>query len=179
MRSFATPSLLAVASLSTAWGLTFTARRPTLHRSTAAAIPRNPSSVKALYMSEKEDEIAALEEKLRQLKEVAVQEKTAQEEQKELAETEGIEDVPEVYEEMLSEQWKASEAAEEGGGLMSTVTTVLGVVASLVFLGFFSQVPVGQEDLSKYSTGQASTRIDLGDLNPVKSVKDAVYNPDE
>ena len=56
-------------------------------------------------------------------------------------------------------------------GLGGTITTVIGTIALVVFLGLFSQVPVGQEDLSKYQAVKtpATTQIDLGDLNPSRS----------
>lgn len=67
----------------------------------------------------------------------------------------------------LSEGWKEKEAAESsdggGGGILITLA---GVLAVAVGLAVFSQVPVGQEDLSRYSAIKAPTeQIDLGDLN--------------
>mmetsp|Transcript_17778 Transcript_17778/g.36799 ORF Transcript_17778/g.36799 Transcript_17778/m.36799 type:complete len:201 (-) Transcript_17778:276-878(-) len=57
-----------------------------------------------------------------------------------------------------------ADMTESGGGFVTPILAVVGIV----FLLLFSQVPVGQESLSKYSaTGAASTvqTIDLGDLN--------------
>jgi hypothetical protein len=57
-----------------------------------------------------------------------------------------------------------SEAGSENGVLPA----VIAAFGAAVFLFFFSQVPVGQDDWSHYSTNSGpttSTRIDLGDLN--------------
>eukprot|EP00550_Attheya_septentrionalis_P005320 CAMPEP_0198291808 /NCGR_PEP_ID=MMETSP1449-20131203/9205_1 /TAXON_ID=420275 /ORGANISM="Attheya septentrionalis, Strain CCMP2084" /LENGTH=183 /DNA_ID=CAMNT_0043990491 /DNA_START=62 /DNA_END=613 /DNA_ORIENTATION=+ len=56
------------------------------------------------------------------------------------------------------------EETEKGGlGLLPTIGLV---VATIVALAIFSQVPVGQEDFTRYSTTPTtSARIDLGDLN--------------
>ena len=58
----------------------------------------------------------------------------------------------------------AEDQSTEGGSIVSTILTA---VAAVVFLIVFSQVPIGQEDLSKYSVAPTSTSrtIDLGDLN--------------
>ena len=49
-------------------------------------------------------------------------------------------------------------------GGIAKVGLALGFV---VFLGLFSQVPIGEGDLQKYQDVKSSTsRIDLGDLNP-------------
>jgi hypothetical protein len=53
----------------------------------------------------------------------------------------------------------------------STFGLVAAVVGALVAVVVFSQIPVGQEDLSKYSaikSGPVKTSIDLGDINRVK-----------
>ena len=135
----------------------------------------------------KEEEIAKLEEQLRRLKEEA-----EQEQQVSVAASGGTEEYATATsqavtsidgyvgrgpakrpvkptEEMLSEAWKEGDSASEQGGLGSTLTTVLGTIAFVVILGLFSQVPLGQEDLSKYQAIKTSTQLDLGDLNPVRS----------
>jgi hypothetical protein len=47
--------------------------------------------------------------------------------------------------------------------------SLAGAVLAVAFLAFFSQIPIGQDNLNRYSaTGSAATamkRIDLGDLN--------------
>eukprot|EP00978_Attheya_sp_CCMP212_P037717 scaffold180528_cov53-Attheya_sp.AAC.5 len=64
----------------------------------------------------------------------------------------------------LDSQGILEETTEKGGpGLLPMIGLV---VAAIVALGIFSQVPVGQEDFTRYSsTPTTSTRIDLGDLN--------------
>lgn len=66
---------------------------------------------------------------------------------------------------MLSERWKeADPSSNSEGGLLKSVGIALGLV---VFLGVFSQIPIGNEDLQRYQDYKGSaSRIDLGDLNP-------------
>lgn len=81
----------------------------------------------------------------------------------------------------LSEGWKEARSnydpgntatrkrqEEEQGSLIGTVAKVAGGILALII---FSQIPLGQEDLSKYSaikSGPATSTIDLGDINSVK-----------
>jgi hypothetical protein len=81
----------------------------------------------------------------------------------------------------LSEGWKearsgydpkktatATRQAEEQGNALGLLTKVVGGILAVVL---FSQIPVGQEDLSKYSSiksAPAKVSIDLGDTNRVK-----------
>ena len=112
-------------------------------------------------------EIAALEERLRKLKEQGRKIMPAI-----IADPD--EDLPEGESEdsvMFSERWKEAkdgyltkqqESSREGIG---KVGLVLGFI---VLLGVFSQVPIGEENLQKYQAVKGdSSRIDLGDLNPV------------
>ena len=115
----------------------------------------------------KDDEIAELEEKLKQLK----AEKKEEKEAAEAISEEALEEVP--LDMFLTEQWKESEreATEgSGGGLMN----VLYAVGAVLFVVLFSQIPIGQEDLSKYSVGSspAAEQIDLGDLNRARRAGD-------
>ena len=111
-----------------------------------------------------DDEIAQLEAKLRKLK----QEKEKQEQSVSTI-TDPVEKLEEVPLDMfLTEQWKEKDASNSdgqssGGG----ITTILYAVGAAVVIALFSQIPIGQEDLSKYSIGNspASEQIDLGDLN--------------
>jgi hypothetical protein len=108
----------------------------------------------------KEEEIAKLEEQLRRLRE----ENKAEQPAYGVAEDEKkFDDVP--LDMFMTEQWKVQEAesARSGGGFSG----VLYAVAAVLALALFSQVPIGQEDLSKYSVGNspAAEQIDLGDLN--------------
>ncbi len=66
---------------------------------------------------------------------------------------------------MFSEKWKEGDQVEEGG-IMNTVRNVALALGLIVFLGVFSQVPVGETDLQRYQDIKgSSSRIDLGDLN--------------
>ena len=133
--------------------------------------------------SSREEEIAKLEEQLRKLKEESAEEPVAADMSLAAEEGEATESVAltsddyvgrgpakrpvQPMEEMMSEAWKAQDdnSASEGGG----ITGILAAIALVVFLGFFSQIPVGQEDLTKYQAIKTSTSIDLGDINPVKA----------
>lgn len=66
---------------------------------------------------------------------------------------------------MLSERWKeADPSSNADGGVLKNIAIALGLV---VFLGVFSQIPIGNEDLQRYQDYKGSaSRIDLGDLNP-------------
>mmetsp|Transcript_18583 Transcript_18583/g.25783 ORF Transcript_18583/g.25783 Transcript_18583/m.25783 type:complete len:199 (-) Transcript_18583:143-739(-) len=135
----------------------------------------------SLCASSKEDEIAALEEQLQRLKEEASKEEEDGEELVEESSTSSAAGVidrksmnDELMPEMLTEQWKESNSAageedSESGGLMQTVTSLVGGLALLAGVLAFSQVPVGQEDFNKYSAGKAGgSKIDLGDINTVR-----------
>ena len=138
----------------------------------------NVSPITRLHSSpdDKQAEIEALEEKLRQLKgddpaergssenSVAMQltsDDVVEEDEPEWAvlKTQSNDSV------MMSERWKeAGSLTNSDGGLLKNIGTALGLV---VFLGVFSQVPIGNEDLQKYQDYKgSSSRIDLGDLNP-------------
>jgi hypothetical protein len=124
---------------------------------------------------DKQAEIEALEEKLRQLKGEALAEQVVEPKN----DIEPIQSTGEDEEElewavmkgqtndsvMLSERWKeADPSSNSDGGMLKNVAIALGL---LVFLGVFSQVPIGNEDLQRYQDYKGSaSRIDLGDLNP-------------
>jgi len=122
-------------------------------------------SRKSLRLFEsKEGEIAKLEEQLRKLKEEKQTEgmvvSTAP------STEDKLEDAP--LEMFLTEQWKVQEASADqqasGGSSLMKIVYALGAIL-VIFL--FSQIPIGQEDLSKYSVGSSpvTEQIDLGDLN--------------
>jgi hypothetical protein len=115
----------------------------------------------------KEDEIRELEERLQRLKEEAVEEESAAEKTVVAADEEKVNlNEQAVYTELLTEQWKEGDEEQSGGGIVQSLGAALATVGLLVGLALFSQVPVGQEDLSRYSTPQTpKTQIDLGDLN--------------
>jgi hypothetical protein len=133
-----------------------------------------------LYSSpeDKQAEIEALEAKLRELKGETVESgdqiinngddaQSAEEEEPEweILKTQSNDSV------MLSERWKEADPSSNAveGGMLKNAAIALGVV---VFLGIFSQIPIGNEDLQKYQDYKGSaSRIDLGDLNDVRGVQ--------
>jgi hypothetical protein len=122
----------------------------------------------------KEEEIAKLEEQLKKLKEDGSTSETprAYEGGTEVVVEEPAEEEISI-DLFLSEQWKEEEKAaaesSEGGGFVG----IIAAVGLALFLVGFSQVPVGQEDLSKYSAIKAPTQtIDFGDLNRVRKSGD-------
>mmetsp|Transcript_3933 Transcript_3933/g.5176 ORF Transcript_3933/g.5176 Transcript_3933/m.5176 type:complete len:190 (+) Transcript_3933:73-642(+) len=130
----------------------------------------------------RDDEIARLEEQLRKLKEdqeeisakgatTAVTEtssdsfttsSSALQQEKLFVDRQVI-----LSEKELSSLRDEEEEKEENSTATLPLPAPLLAIAGLVFLIAFSQIPVGQEDLSKYSaTGSSSVKtIDLGDLN--------------
>lgn len=124
-----------------------------------------------LYANGNDEEIAKLEEQLRKLKQEAsvggsVEQEPGSDDSTDLA---GEEVVSEAM--FLSENWKESDTAEseESGG----ISPILAAIGLAVVLAVFAQVPIGQEDLSKYSAIKAPTeQIDLGDLNRARQSGD-------
>ena len=128
-----------------------------------------------LNSGSREDEIEKLEAQLRELKdappvedEVAVSEASEEpvaddEDSDVMARVKGKDIVSLSEGDLIDAKLVESEA--EGVRVLPTILAVVGA-AVLVFL--FAQVPIGQEDLSRYSaTGSSGvTSIDLGDLNP-------------
>jgi len=128
---------------------------------------------------DKDDKIAKLEEQLRNLKEGKdiVDKPVKQEEEQE---EDAVEEIPISM--FLSEGWKEGDKnnsydgnakeVEEGDATRGNVLKAVGAVIAVIL---FSQIQVGQEDLSKYSgTTKAGenpglTSIDLGDVNRVKN----------
>lgn len=116
-------------------------------------------------LGSKEEEIAKLEEQLRKLKEDDNTDKAPFSD----------EDSDDVSLEMfLTEQWKEQEAAADGKGLGGGLMNLVFAIGAVLALVFFSQLPIGQEDLSKYSAGNSpvSAQIDLGDLNRARKPGD-------
>jgi hypothetical protein len=131
-----------------------------------------------LSASSKDDEIAKLEEQLRQLRDdapaddkvVAAVESTKSE--KEIIAVQRILEKVKGKDMLLSERELVdqdlflNQGLDEAGG--SPLPAVLAALGAAVFLFFFSQIPVGQDDWGRYSTTSGpttSTRIDLGDMN--------------
>lgn len=131
----------------------------------------NPRNIIRINSTNKDDEIAELEAKLRQLKEekdttdsavaTTSSTSTASEINGDTPVATITDDAP--LDEMLSEAWKESDSAEKGG---SIIPSLIGGLVLLIAFVALSQVPVGQEGLDKYSTPKPSTSIDLGDKNP-------------
>jgi hypothetical protein len=132
---------------------------------------------------DKQAEIAALEERLRQLKEEQdgggiTEEQQRQQILSEAAATltpDELAALQKISEEsddsiMFSEKWKEDASSVNGGegeGIMGSIKTAGLALGLILFLGLFSQIPVGESDLQKYQDIKGSTsRIDLGDLNP-------------
>lgn len=122
---------------------------------------------------DKQAEIAALEERLKQLKEDETSsERNAVNEPESIAlELDEPDEMEGETEDsvMFSEKWKeakdgyVTKQEEKNMGGLAKVGAALGVV---IFLGLFSQVPVGEESLQKYQDVKGNpSRIDLGDMN--------------
>jgi len=126
-------------------------------------------------------EIAALEERLRQLKqnEEGASSTAAADETDEPASAaaDAVVDEDEAMLEgesddsvMFSERWKEAKDGYETNQQENALGGIAKVGAGLAFvilLGLFSQVPVGEESLQRYQDVKgSSSRIDLGDLNP-------------
>ena len=158
-----------------------------LSRNAAAFAPIAPSARRRLTTplgaSSREEEIAKLEEQLRKLREEQQEESTSndgdddddkyQMYKREISQVESR-----ILEKVKGKDMILSERDLYDGNIMeeedqsaqssNIVPNILAAVAALVFLGIFSQIPIGQEDLSKYSvspTTSTSRTIDLGDLN--------------
>jgi hypothetical protein len=118
--------------------------------------------------SSKDEEIARLEEKLRQLRETDEQQQ--QQDEETMSKAVGV-TVPNTLEEpfveMLSESWREADPAENGESA-GILAPLVGGILAIVMIAAFSQVPIGQEDYTKYSAVKTSTEVDLGDLNAVR-----------
>ena len=132
------------------------------HHISSTAAGKRYDGINKLWSS-REEEIAKLEEQLKLLKEEKVA--AAVEEEESLTVQMPTEETP--MELFVSEKWKEGEdtttTTESSSGI--SVTNVVGAIGLVVGLVVFSQIPVGQEDFSKYSISPPSNEIDLGDLN--------------
>jgi len=128
---------------------------------------------KIFSSEDRQQEIARLEEQLRTLKEESASEgdSLTEEEQKYVADEKVLEKVQGkdmlLTEQELVDAELLKNEENDGGGLLP----ILAAVGLAAFLFFFSQVPVGQEDLARYQpTGSSTSKtIDLGDMNPDRS----------
>jgi hypothetical protein len=120
-----------------------------------------------------DDEIAKLEEKIRQLREAKNKERTEDtittndmvKNEIRTGDVSPESQLP-LLEEMLSERWKEDMNPKEGN---SPIIPIVATILALVFVVAFSQIPIGEEGYMKYSAVKMSTRIDLGDLNDVRT----------
>lgn len=122
------------------------------------------STASSFLTASKDDEIAELEKKLQQLKEEKEEVAVVDDSNDDKPPVNAPNSLDEPMLEMLSESWKEDDV-EEGGNI---ILPIIGAVLAVVFLVGFSQVPVGQQDLTKYSAAKASNQIDLGDLNEAR-----------
>jgi hypothetical protein len=133
-----------------------------------------------LSASSKDDEIAKLEEQLRQLRNDAPADDTSTvvaaestKSEKEIIAVQRILEKVKGKDMLLTEQQLVDQDLflnqgfdDEASG--SPLPAVLAALGAAVFLFFFSQIPVGQDEWGRYSTTSGpttSTRIDLGDMN--------------
>lgn len=136
-----------------------------------------------IYASSKEEEIARLEEEIRRLREQepssSFGEETAATRTAELLlAQEAAEKKKRLNAEVKGKDMLLTEGAliqenlldnEEESSTAGMLPAILGAVVAVCVLALVSQVPLGQEDFSRYSapTGPTvSTKIDLGDINP-------------
>lgn len=127
----------------------------------------------------KEEEIAKLEDQLRQLRDGAAiveEEGTAKNDIENQMTLKEFDAARRKLEKMKGKDMLLSEQELISGGIVDGSTNdnsrgilgIVGVVAALLGLLLFAQVPVGQDELARYSATGSSTikSIDLGDLNP-------------
>lgn len=118
-----------------------------------------------LYLSSKDDEIAELEEKLRKLKqEAATKGRDRDNESSPLTTV-----MSEPLDEMLTEKWKENET--ESVDNSGFIKNLVGFGIMLLISIAVSQIPTGQQEYDKYTAVKPNTSIDLGDLNPAKSIQ--------
>jgi hypothetical protein len=128
-----------------------------------------------MFATSREEEIAALEAQLRKLREEEDAKEIQDDSIKDIKVEEAV--VSRKLEKMkgkvmlLSETDILGESGSENDASVRgslNLASVLGVVLGVVLLIAFAQVPVGQEDLQRYSaSGSRNVQtIDLGDLNP-------------
>ena len=140
-----------------------------------SAVPKAAVTTTVVFAGNREEEIAKLEEQLRRLREEEANSPTATKsdvsydgkinavEQRLLEKVKGKDMIlseRELYDDNIME-----DQSTEGG---SIVQNILIAVAAVVVLGIFSQIPIGDDGLSKYSAQAGPTvsrSIDLGDLN--------------
>jgi hypothetical protein len=153
---------------------------------TAILCPSNRGDTMRKHFGTRDDEIAKLEDQLRQLREDGTDVgASAMSSRSEVFTKDDSEDAFSLKEfdmarrrlektkgkdMLLSEQQLISGGLMEdtSNGRSSGIIGIVGAVVALVGLLLFAQVPVGQDELARYSATGSSTikSIDLGDLNP-------------
>lgn len=138
---------------------------------------RQRTPVFRLYASSREEEIARLEAEIRKLRDDASSDDLEGEDTAEtaFAAAQALADKKRLLAQVRGKDMLLTEGAliqenilENEGSTVGIVPAVLGAVLAAAIIAF-SQVPVGQEDLSRYSVQAGptvSTKIDLGDINP-------------
>jgi hypothetical protein len=122
----------------------------------------------------RDDEIAKLEAKIRKMQEEDTGNEEGEEMQGQVESREKLvsmrllENSSRAQKDMMLSEGDLVKAGlmEQGSGGGNIIPAALAAVGVGVLLLLFSQVPVGQEDLSRYSASASVTTIDLGDINP-------------
>jgi hypothetical protein len=170
--------ILAVAALTEAWVPAFHGaelngrwKAPTMQRQrTSTRVPR-------LCASSRDDEIARLEAEIRKLRDAASSDDLDGEDTAEsaFAAAQALADKKRLLAQVRGKDMLLTEGTliqenilENEGSTVGIAPAILGAVLAAAVIAF-SQIPVGQEDLSRYSVQAGptvSTKIDLGDINP-------------
>lgn len=143
-------------------------------------------ATKPLFSTDRDKEIADLEAKLAELKTSELEAKIP--EQKDSTPSNAppgdLKYETNPGKEMIMSESELIDMVEEEYGKseginLFTAIPALAVGAAALF--FFAQIPIGQEDLSKYSVTESSVvnKIDLGDLNPDVPQKKAEADPSD
>ena len=154
-----------------------------LSNGAVAFAPQNKATSRAVFSrsslgssSSREEEIAKLEEQLRKLKkeqqesssdtrpESSLSGEINQVEQRILEKVQG-KDIFLSEQDLYDGNIVQDQESQGGGNILQSILTA---VIAVVFLGAFSQIPIGQDSFSKYSANSGPTTsrtIDLGDLN--------------
>jgi hypothetical protein len=136
------------------------------------------TSTRLRSTDDKQSEIAALEERLRQLKEQEFSPMNTPAVSNVFLPMDLTDGEPDGMEGetddsiMFSERWKEAKdgyLTKQQESSMAGIGKVGLALGFVVLLGLFSQVPVGEESLQKYQAVKGNpSRIYLGDLNPVQ-----------
>lgn len=140
-------------------------------------LPRRPSTF--LCSTNRDEEIAKLQEQIRQLQEAKDEPSSDLSNEQEQVASRLVDKRSAELERVRGKDSPFTEGdlidanileADDSSTSLNLPLVLLGIGA-VIFLGLFSQVPVGQEDLSRYSVAPPTQVIDLGDINPEKASK--------